>query len=43
MDYDKVLVMKEGQVAEYNEPKELLSDRSSMFYSMCVDANLTSK
>ena len=40
MDYDKVIVMKQGQVAEYEEPKVLLSDPSTIFYSMCSDANL---
>ena len=43
MDYDKVIVMKEGQVAEYDEPKNLLADKSTIFYSMCNDANLTKK
>lgn len=40
MDYDKVIVMKQGQVAEYDEPKVLLSDPSTIFHSMCSDANL---
>ena len=34
MDYDKVLVMQEGQVAEFASPKELLEDKSSIFYSI---------
>ena len=41
MDYDKVLVMQEGQLAEFASPKELLEDKSTIFYSMCSDANLT--
>ncbi len=41
MDYDKVMVMKDGNVAEFAAPKELLSDKSTIFYSMCSDANLT--
>merc|ERR1711956_94581 len=41
MDYDKVLVMKEGQVAEFSSPTELLEDKSTIFHSMCSDANLT--
>jgi len=41
MDYDKVLVMQEGQVAEFASPKELLEDKSTIFHSMCSDANLT--
>ena len=41
MDYDKVLVMQEGQVAEFATPKELLADKTTIFYSMCHDAGLT--
>ena len=41
MDYDRVLVLKEGQVAEFASPKELLEDESIMFHSMCSDTNLT--
>lgn len=41
LDYDKVLVMKEGQVAEFAPPKELMADKSTIFHSMCADANLT--
>ena len=40
MDYDKVLVMKDGQAAEFSAPKDLLADKSTIFYSMCNDANL---
>jgi len=40
MDYDKVLVMQDGELAEFNTPKELLADKSTIFYSMCSDANL---
>ena len=41
MDYDRVLVMQEGKVAEFASPKELLEDKSTIFHSMCSDANLT--
>ena len=40
MDYDKVIVMQDGQVAEYDEPQALLANKSTIFYSMCNDANL---
>ncbi len=43
MDYDKVLVMKEGQVAEFDEPELLKQNKESIFYSMCQDANLLPK
>ena len=40
MDYDKVLVMQDGELAEFNTPKELLADKLTIFYSMCSNANL---
>lgn len=40
MDYDKVLVLEDGQVAEFATPKELLEDKSSIFKSLCNDANI---
>ncbi len=43
MDYDKVLVMKDGQVAEFGEPKSLAQDKNTIFHSMCSDANLVPK
>lgn len=35
IDYDKVLVMDNGSVVEYDTPYRLLSDKSSVFWSMC--------
>ena len=40
MDYDKILVMSAGQVAQYDTPQNLLKDQSGIFYSMAKDANL---
>ena len=34
LDSDKVLVMEQGQVAEFDTPKALLSNSSSMFFSL---------
>ncbi|KAL1919296.1 uncharacterized protein VTP21DRAFT_1989 [Calcarisporiella thermophila] len=34
-DYDKILVMDEGLVKEFDSPLKLLSDDNSMFYSLC--------
>lgn len=34
VDYDYILVMDRGKVAEYGAPSKLLGDSSSMFYSM---------
>ena len=34
MDSDKILVMKDGLVAEYAPPQELLENKSSIFYDI---------
>ena len=39
-DYDKVLVLNQGEVVEYDSPSMLMSSKSSLFYSMCIDAGL---
>ena len=35
IDYDKILVMEAGKVVEYDHPYKLLSNKNSLFYSMC--------
>uniref|UniRef100_A0A914UXE3 ABC transporter domain-containing protein n=1 Tax=Plectus sambesii TaxID=2011161 RepID=A0A914UXE3_9BILA len=40
MDYDKVLVLNEGRVAEFDSPSALLADSRSLFCSMASDAGL---
>jgi ABC-type multidrug transport system fused ATPase/permease subunit len=40
MDYDKILVMDAGKVAEYDTPQALLDNKTSIFYSMAKDAGL---
>ncbi|KAF8609600.1 multidrug resistance-associated ABC transporter [Ceratobasidium sp. AG-I] len=35
IDYDKVMVMDQGRIAEFDEPATLLADPSSKFYSLC--------
>lgn len=35
IDYDKVLVLDKGRLAEYNSPWELISNESGLFRSMC--------
>ena len=42
IDYDRVLVMDKGVVAEFDSPNKLLSDINSIFYSMAKEANLIS-
>lgn len=34
MDYDKVLVLEQGQVAEFDSPERLLNNPSSLFASL---------
>ncbi|GFS03753.1 multidrug resistance-associated protein 1 [Elysia marginata] len=40
LDYDKILVMDKGRVAEFGSPEELLAHTGSIFYSMAKDAGL---
>lgn len=42
MDSDKVLVLEQGIVAEYDSPKNLLDDKNTVFYSMAKDAGILS-
>lgn len=35
IDYDKILVMDAGRVVEYEDPYTLISDKDSLFHSMC--------
>lgn len=37
-DYDKILVMDAGKAVEYDHPHKLLSDQSTIFYSMCANS-----
>ncbi|ABN64960.2 bile pigment transporter, partial [Scheffersomyces stipitis CBS 6054] len=37
LDSDRVLVLDRGQVKEFDSPKALLSDESSIFYSLCKE------
>ena len=40
MDYDMILVLQNGEKAEYDSPERLKNDASSIFYNMCKDAGL---
>ena len=40
IDYDKVLVMDKGMVAEFESPDNLLANPNTIFYSMAKEANL---
>lgn len=38
VDYDKILVMDAGRVVEYDEPYALISNKDSLFHSMCENS-----
>jgi ATP-binding cassette subfamily C (CFTR/MRP) protein 1 len=40
MDSDKVLVMSEGRVAEYDSPDILLQNKASLFKALVDEAGL---
>ncbi|XP_069135571.1 multidrug resistance-associated protein 1-like isoform X2 [Argopecten irradians] len=40
LDYDKVMVLSNGQIAEFDSPAKLLSNQDSVFYGMAADAKL---
>ncbi|XP_053202213.1 multidrug resistance-associated protein 1-like [Panonychus citri] len=42
LDSDRVMVLDQGQIAEFDEPKVLLENKQSTFYSLAKEANLVS-
>ena len=40
LDYDRVLVLQQGELAEFDSPKTLLQNPNSIFYSMAKDSNI---
>ncbi|ORZ14147.1 P-loop containing nucleoside triphosphate hydrolase protein [Absidia repens] len=38
INYDRILVIEDGQVKEYDSPAALISNPRSRFYKMCVDS-----
>lgn len=42
MDSDKILVLDQGSVAEFETPSDLLNNKNSIFYGMAKDAGLVS-
>jgi ABC-type multidrug transport system fused ATPase/permease subunit len=39
MDSDRILVLDQGHIAEFDSPQNLLNDSTSIFYSMTNEAN----
>ena len=42
VDYDKILVLDKGKIAEFDEPKKLMNDKSTIFHGMCKEAGISS-
>jgi ATP-binding cassette, subfamily C (CFTR/MRP), member 1 len=42
MDSDRILVLDKGKVVEFDNPEKLLSDTSSIFYSLAKEAKQAS-
>ena len=40
LDYDRIMVLDKGSIAEYDSPDALLEDSNSIFHSMAKDAGL---
>ena len=40
IDYDKVIVLENGELREYDSPKKLLENKKSIFYSMAKESGL---
>ena len=39
MDCDRILVMDNGHIVEFEKPKELLRDKQSLFYNLVERSN----
>ncbi|RCI02867.1 hypothetical protein CU098_008807, partial [Rhizopus stolonifer] len=40
MDSDRILVLDQGRIGEFDSPKKLLENHDSLFYSLCQEAGL---
>ena len=40
IDYDKILVLQDGKVIEYDSPESLMRDDKTLFHSMLKDAGI---
>ncbi|CCF57647.1 hypothetical protein KAFR_0C06510 [Kazachstania africana CBS 2517] len=41
LQYDRILVLEKGVIAEFDQPFKLFSDKDSIFRSMCERSNIT--
>uniref|UniRef100_A0A915PNG2 ABC-type glutathione-S-conjugate transporter n=1 Tax=Setaria digitata TaxID=48799 RepID=A0A915PNG2_9BILA len=42
IDYDRVMVLENGSIQEFDSPQNLLANRSSLFFSLACDAQIVS-
>ena len=40
LESDRILVLDQGQVAEFDTPQKLLEDKQSIFFSMAAEAGI---
>ncbi|CAI1826365.1 hypothetical protein SEUBUCD650_0B02620 [Saccharomyces eubayanus] len=43
MDSDRIIVLDNGKVAEFDSPSQLLTNTKSLFYSLCAEAGLVNE
>lgn len=41
MDYDRVMVLQQGQICEFDSPQTLLADRNSLFTAMVAESQMS--
>ena len=41
VDYDRILVLKEGAIAELDSPRNLMGREGGVFRGMCQDAGIS--